>query len=116
MSKILPELIVPRVLLRPRPVLPYLWQRILVDGDRGIDASARVAVPGETINTCSTEKCRFEKPEYLPVPNASKLFPSLVDLAFESQLVTKSMHQVHAAKASADNEDIALKIILIGIP
>lgn len=50
------------------------------------------------------------------MPNASKLFPSLVDLAFESQLVTKSMHQVHAAKASADNEDIALKIILIGIP
>lgn len=50
------------------------------------------------------------------MPNASELFPSLVDLTLETQLVAESMHQVHAAETRADNEDIALEIILIGIP
>lgn len=50
------------------------------------------------------------------MPNASKLFSSLVDLALETQLVTESVHQINAAKAGPDNEDIAFEIILIGIP
>lgn len=50
------------------------------------------------------------------MPNASKLFPSFVDLTLETQLITESMHQIDAAEAGADNEDIALEVILIGIP
>lgn len=50
MSKVLPELVVSRVFLCPCPVFPYLWQRVLVDWDRGIDTSTRVAVPERMIN------------------------------------------------------------------
>jgi len=73
--------------------LIYFRDRVLVDWDLSINTSSRIAIP---------------------MPNTTKFFASLVDLALEAQL-PKVVHQIHTSESSTNNQHIGLEVLVISV-
>jgi len=49
------------------------------------------------------------------MPDTAKLLTRLIDLALKAQLISEPMEQINTTKACADNQDIGLKVVNVGV-
>jgi hypothetical protein len=68
--------------------LPDLWQRVLVNGNLGVDSGARVAIP---------------------MPDSTNIGAGFHDFALET-LLTKLVHQVDSTESSTHDQHIGLEL------